>query len=216
MKLLAYQQLEALHQALIEHISQTAKQAIADKGFFTLVLAGGNTPKALYQKLAKTEQQWEKWRLIYGDERHLALGDKDRNSTMIETYFLSQIESGKPQHFAMPFSADIEQDAGSYAETIADLLPIDFALLGIGEDGHTASLFPETPTQEQIVQAVYNAPKPPAQRLSLSAETLKQSQNIAFLATGKDKLAIIKQGIAQKNLPFSEIANAQSRIYFYA
>lgn len=216
MKLLEFQQLEALHHALIEHISQAAKQAIAEKGFFTLVLAGGNTPKALYQKLAKTEQQWEKWRLIYGDERHLALGDKDRNSSMIAAYFLSEIESGQPQHFAMPFSANIEKDAEKYAETIAEFLPVDFALLGIGEDGHTASLFPKTPAHKQAVQAVYNAPKPPAQRLSLSAEALKQSQNIAFLATGKEKQAVIQQGIAQKNLPFSQIANEQSRIYFYA
>lgn len=215
MKLLEYEQLDALHQALIEHISQAAKKAIAEKDFFTLVLAGGNTPKVLYQKLAKTEQQWDKWRLIYGDERHLALGDNDRNSTMIEVYLLNEISSGKPQHFAMPFSDDLTQDAESYAEIIADSLPIDFALLGIGEDGHTASLFPETPAHKQTVQAIFNAPKPPAQRLSLSAQTLKQSLEIAFLATGADKLALIQQGIAQKNLPFSQVANEQSPIYFY-
>lgn len=216
MTLLTFLNTDALHQALIQAISQAAEQAIAEKGFFTLVLAGGNTPKNLYQKLAKTAQQWEKWRLIYGDERHLADTDKDRNSAMVNTYFINEINGTKPQHLLLSYSGNIKQDAQNYAQKIAEFLPIDFALLGIGEDGHTASLFPCTPVEKQIVQVVLNAPKPPAERISLSANTLSQSKTIAFLATGQDKLPVIEQGIQEKNLPFSQITRGQASIYFTA
>lgn len=213
MQFIRYQKIDELHQALILAISQAAEEAIASKGFFSLVLAGGNTPKPLYEKLAKTKQQWDKWHLLYGDERHLELGHADRNSSMVEEFLIRHLPQAA-QHHLVPFSGDIEQDAAAYSADIAAYLPIDFALLGIGEDGHTASLFPNTAHQDVIAQAVYQAPKPPAERISLSKTTLQKCRQIAYFATGDAKLPVIEQGLAKGDLPFAEIANKNTNIHF--
>lgn len=196
MKLISFANLDALNAALIERVSITAKQALARKGFFTFVLAGGNTPKGFYQALAQTPQDWQNWQLIYGDERYLPLNATERNHQMVLETFLANTTIPAKNHHIVPFTGHIEADATRYSEQITALLPVDFALLGIGEDGHTASLFPKHTEVNAIAHAVYQAPKPPATRISLSYTTLQQSQTLVYLSKGKDKLSVIQQGLA--------------------
>jgi len=203
-------------QQLLTTLLSIAKQSIVERGRFVMILAGGNTPKPLYQALAQRAEDWQYWHLIYGDERYQAPDNPQRNHLMVETAWLKAVGFPKANHHIMPFSGDIEVDTAQYAHTIKDLLPADVALLGIGEDGHTASLFSDTPKADTLTQAIYHAPKPPAQRISLSLAALSQSRSVLFLAHGKDKQRIIQQGMADNTLPFSQIQAQQQRCIFYS
>lgn len=214
LKTLANRQ-QAQEQLLAELLANAA-EAIAQRGRFVMILAGGNTPKPLYQALAQRAEDWQHWHLIYGDERYQPLDNPQRNHLMVEGAWLNNVNFPRENHHIMPFSGNIEDDVANYSKSIAHLLPADVALLGIGEDGHTASLFIDTPQSSSIAQAIDNAPKPPAKRISLSHKTLSQSQSVFFLAHGQEKLQIIKQGIADNNLPFSQIQAQQQRCIFYS
>lgn len=207
---------EQAQEQLLSAVLRIARQAIAERGRFVMVLAGGNTPKPLYQALAKRTEDWQHWHLIYGDERYQAPDNAQRNHLMVKQAWLNAVNFPKANHHIIPFSGDIEVDSAHYGQTIKGLLPADVALLGIGEDGHTASLFSDTPKTDRIAQAIDHAPKPPAQRISLSQTTLSQSQSVFFLAHGKEKERIIQQGMADGLLPFSQIQAQQQRCIFYS
>lgn len=203
---------DALIKESLNRIVESAERAIAQRGRFVLVLAGGSTPKALYQALGKTAQDWSKWYLIYGDERYLPLEHPDRNHHMVEESFGAAI--GSTKHCPLPFTMDIENDAAAYREQVKTLLPADFCLLGIGEDGHTASLFPHLPESNDAVFAVYKAPKAPSERVSLNYSALNQSLEVLLLATGEEKIRLIEAHYKKQMLPFSRIQGQESTAIF--
>lgn len=196
---------------VITHISSIATKAITSRGRFVLVLAGGNTPKPIYKALAKSQQDWAHWHMIYGDERYLAEGHPDRNQSMVEHSFGNIIE--QLNHYPVPNNGNLEEDAAHYAATIEKLMPADCCLLGIGEDGHTASLFKGLPVSTALVSAVEHAPKSPAERISLTPTALNDSAYVFFI-TGDDKAHIINEGLQQKTLPFSQIEGKQRTQFF--
>lgn len=197
-------------EAGLQLLLQAANEAITQHGRFVLALAGGTTPKKLYQLLANTQQDWEKWFLIYGDERYLPETDNTRNSFMVYENWLSKVNFPVGNHFILNTASDVDTAAKNYAQQIEHLLPIDLALLGMGEDGHTASLFPQN-LHKQLqssasVLAVHNAPKPPSARISLSYQTLNQANIICFLVTGNTKQQAIQQWLQGVDLPVSNIS----------
>lgn len=207
---------EKMAEQLLTILSTEAKQCIRSKGCFRLILAGGNTPAALYRLLASSQQQWDKWQLFYGDERYLPVNDSQRNNMMVEQCWLNSAGFPESNHHIVPFSGQIDEDAQRYSNTIAQQLPADIALLGIGEDGHTASLFPGSATQALTAYPVIDAPKPPPQRITLSEQTLNQSRLVLFIASGQQKEQIIEQGMEQNDLPFSRIHGTEKTLIFLA
>ncbi len=183
----------AVHRILIK-----AQEAISHRGIFKLVLAGGTTPKRIYELLAEQNQEWSKWHLFIGDERCLPENDPERNSLMIKQTWLEKIELS-PEFMVNnfhPIQAELgpEQGAELYAKTIKEYLPFDLTLLGIGEDGHTASLFPGHEHQQaELTHAVYNSPKPPLERVTLSQKTIARSEQVMILITGCGKKQAVKQ-----------------------
>jgi 6-phosphogluconolactonase len=179
---------DAINQATLQHILQAANGAIAARGSFSIVLAGGTTPKQVYELLRHADADWSKWHIYHNDDRCLPVDHKDRNSLMAREAWLNHVPVPASQIHDIPAELGPVEGAKAYAETLKNVGDFDLVLLGLGEDGHTASLFPGH-TWDDSVDAfpVFNSPKPPAERISISARRLSQSREVIFLVTGAGK-----------------------------
>ncbi len=202
----------ALHQAALAAILAAAAQAIHERGRFTLVLAGGNTPREIYRSLGAARTDWSAWHIYFGDERCLAPDDAARNSRMAAAVWLDRVPIPITQRHPIPGELGALQAARSYAETLRPVGDFDLELLGLGEDGHTASLFPghewgAAPGSPDTL-AVFDAPKPPPQRVSLSAARLGRARQVLFLVSGESKRAAVAKWRAGADLPARAIVPA--------
>lgn len=171
-----------------DRIVQASKLSIAARGEFHIVLAGGNTPAKTYALLSTASCEWQRWHIWFGDERCLPRDHPDRNSVMVETTLLSKVDIPVSQIHVIPAESGPEKAAKQYAAVIDGVPPFDMVLLGMGEDGHTASLFPgQLHPKGKKVLPILDAPKLPVHRVSLSAEVLGECRQLLFIITGKDK-----------------------------
>ena len=208
----------AVAQAACEMISQAAQQAIAERGVFRLVLAGGSTPNQSYACLAGTVQDWARWEIFWGDERCLPADHAERNSRMVIQAWLSKVPIPPQNIHIIPADMAAENAATAYAHIIMDKFPFDLVLLGMGEDGHTASLFPcatflAPPHDGDLgVQCVYDAPKPPAERVSLSIAALRNCRAQLVLVTGVGKAASVRhwRDSPTADLPIAQVVTANA------
>lgn len=197
---------EQVAEAACQQILDAANSVISKQGKFKLVLAGGSTPEKVYRLLAKSNADWANWHIYYGDERCLPVGHQDRNSLMASRVFLDKVAIPAPQIFAIPAELGPELAAVRYGLTVAEADGFDMVLLGMGEDGHTASLFPgHQHQQDELVHAVYNSPKPPPERVSISAKALSNTRELIFLITGANKQAAVNLWCSGQNLPVAAI-----------
>jgi 6-phosphogluconolactonase len=192
--------------AVYHEILKAAEQAISDHGSFKLVLAGGSTPEKVYRLLAEATADWSNWFIYYGDERCLSVDHKDRNSLMAVESFLKHVAIPEAQIFTIPAELGPDLGAKAYQAVVDAALPFDMVLLGMGEDGHTASLFPGHINQaDEFAHAVYNSPKPPPERVSISAKALSDTERLIFLVTGENKQDAVKGWRAGDDLPIATI-----------
>lgn len=192
--------------AACRQILNAANSAISERGKFKLVLAGGSTPEKVYRLLAESNADWANWIIYYGDERCLPVDHQDRNSLMATQVLLDNVAIPANQVFTMPAELGPEQAAERYRLTVAEAGEFDMVLLGMGEDGHTASLFPgHQHQQDELVHAVYNSPKPPPERISISAKALSNTRELIFLITGANKQEAVKLWRSGSDLPVAAI-----------
>jgi len=195
--------------AVLEQIISSAEKSIAARGSFKIVLAGGSTPEKIYQQLVNAKTDWSKWMVYYGDERCLPADDTDRNSMMATNALLAKVAIPASSIFTMPTELGAVEAAKKYRDAIANVEQFDLVLLGMGEDGHTASLFPgHVNDSEETVHEIYNSPKPPSDRISLSAKTLANTRQCFFIVTGGSKVDPVKQWKQGADLPVATIAPA--------
>lgn len=193
----------------VERILHTAKAAIKQRGAFHMVLAGGSTPQKAYRLLSTCDADWSHWHIYLGDERCLPEGDAERNSTMIASAWLDKAQVPTDQVHWIPAASDPVTAAQSYAAVVSAALPFDLVLLGMGEDGHTASLFPgQQHATDQLVVAVDDAPKPPARRISLNFTALNETRMLLLLVTGAGKCAAVTGWRTGKALPVARLSCA--------
>lgn len=180
-----------LRQAACERILAAASRAIEQRRCFLIVLAGGNTPSAIYRMLRSAETDWSRWHVYFGDERCLPTEAVDRNSRMAGEAWLNHVPIPREQVHTIPAELGAPAAALAYAETLRGVGDFDLVLLGLGADGHTASLFPGhdcgTAADAPDALAVFEAPKPPPQRVSLSAARLSRTRELLYLVEGKSK-----------------------------
>ncbi len=187
-------------------ILAAASEAIAQRGIFRLVLAGGRTPEATYRLLAKAEANWRRWEIFFGDERCLPAAHPDRNSTMAAKAWLDHVNISRQQIHIIPAEQGPIEGARLYAPVVAKALPFDVVILGLGGDGHTASLFPGHLSQDKgLVIPITSAPKPPSERVSLSAKALSQAQQVLVLVTGRAKQEAVAEWKEGRDVPISRI-----------
>ncbi len=207
---------ESLVEKLANALCEAADQAIAAHGAFHLVLAGGSTPLALYRALSARGAGDSRWHLWYGDERCLPLDHPERNNRLIETAWLAA--SQVPLENRRPISVELGavEAASDYADRLKAVTDFDVVLLGMGEDGHTASLFPGhdwgVEPDSSDVLAVFGAPKPPPERVSLSAARLSRSAQVWFVITGSGKRTAISHWQAGEVLPIAQVHGKQETV----
>ncbi|MBK1650158.1 6-phosphogluconolactonase [Rhabdochromatium marinum] len=213
----------AVAAAAADIILQQALAALAARNRFHLVLAGGSTPVAVYRLLAQVDQDWSGWRFYLGDERCLPPDDPERNSRMAREAWLEPAGIAAQQCAEIPAELGPEAAAQAYAPQVAEALPFDLVLLGMGEDGHTASLFPgllpperggaqETDQEDPpLVMAVRQAPKPPPERVSLTPYSLGASRCILMLVTGAAKHSALRAWQRGEDLPIARVAARSSK-----
>ena len=198
---------EALVEAAADEVFRLAEEAVRLRGVFWLVLAGGRTPRALYERLAKagaaSHAAWHRWQVLFGDERMVPPDHPDSNARMARESWLDHVAIPSAQVHAIPsVPPDPIAAAAAYEGTIRSLtgatspgIPVlDVILLGMGEDGHTASLFPGSLLLEERVRlaaAVRKAPKPPPDRVTLTLPILTAARHVRFLVTGADKASAL-------------------------
>lgn len=201
---------DALMTALADYIYDVADNSIRDRGRFNFVLSGGGSPKRLYELLAsedyKNRIDWDKTYFFFGDERFVPENDAQRNSVMAEEALFKPLKIKAAQIFKVDTSGSPEEAAQKYAETIAahfqdQPVEFDFNLLGLGDNSHTASLFPHTAVlneSEATVKAVY-VEEVDMYRITMTAPLLNQSKHITFLVFGKGKAEAVFRVLEDKS-----------------
>jgi 6-phosphogluconolactonase len=199
----------ALVTALADAVCAEADSAIEARGVVHLVLAGGSTPIALYRELAARHAGNSRWHIWYGDERCLPQDHPERNSMMAEAAWLAGSAILPENRLPIPAERGAEAAAADYAVMLAAVLRFDLVLLGMGEDGHTASLFPGhawgAAPGSPAVLAVHDAPKPPPDRVSLSAARLSDSRRVWFIISGEGKSDAVTRWRKGEALPVTAI-----------
>ncbi|ABF41815.1 6-phosphogluconolactonase [Candidatus Koribacter versatilis Ellin345] len=192
----------ALCEATAELIAKSAQEAIAARGRFTIALSGGSTPKQLYELLAtepwRDRLDWSKVHLFWGDERYVPPTDAQSNFRMTSEALISKISIPAKNIHRIPTQPYSPQSgANKYEDTLRALLgehpQIDFNLLGVGTNGHTASLFPHRPTLEirnRLVVADF-IPEVNMDRITMTLPVINDSRLIVFLVSGADKAQVV-------------------------
>jgi 6-phosphogluconolactonase len=194
-----------------EDVAAAAASEIAstiDDGARTLVLAGGTTPRRCYELLSQLEVEWGRVTVLFGDERCVRPDHPESNYRMAREALLDRVAPATVHR--MPAELGPDEAAGLYSHVVAALAPLDIVVLGVGEDGHTASLFPGHPAVEAKGWAIgiRDSPKPPPQRVTLTMSTLRGARRVIVLATGvgkADAVAKAKRG----EVPSGMIAGAK-------
>ena len=199
----------ALRRAASRWILDAAARASQERGCFRIVLAGGETPRGVYQLLRTANAAWADWQIHFGDERCLPREDAGRNSRMAGLAWLDHVSVPAAQVHTIPAELGAERAAARYATDLQGVGDFDLVLLGLGDDGHTASLFPghdwgDAPGAPDAL-AVLDAPKPPPQRVSLSASRLSRAHEVLFLVAGEAKRGAVARWRAGESIPASAI-----------
>ncbi len=203
----------------VDHWIHSAERAIQQRGRFTVALSGGSTPKAIYESLAKTAKlDWSKIWLFWSDERAVPPDHPDSNYRMAMESF-GKLPIPPHQIFRMRAEKEIEKSARDYEETLHHVLGkdlFDLVMLGVGEDGHTASLFPNTSAldvKDHLVAANY-LPEKKSWRMTLTFSTINQSFYSTIYAIGPSKRIIVPQVLQapiESPYPASQIGTSLHR-----
>lgn len=198
---------QAINQAAVKRILAAANEAISKHGSFLIVLAGGSTPKSVYELLSKEQADWSKWHVYHNDDRCLPVDHSDRNSLMARQAWLNHVAIPAAQIHDIPAELGNIAGAKAYAQTLAGVRTFDLVLLGLGEDGHTASLFPGQAVDNSAdAVPVFDAPKPPPERITISQKRLSDSHEVLFLVTGAGKQEAVDKWRSGVNIPATLIA----------
>ena len=203
-----YPSKQSLSDAAAVRFLAAVREAQRTRGMAQVALTGGSMGSAIFASLLQTpgrsDVDWSQVYVWWGDERYLPAGDANRNDTQNDEAGLSQLglDGGKVFRVEGPdASASAEASASSYANTVRGFGrgEFDVVLLGVGPDGHVASLFPHHPAQritDAVAVAVHDSPKPPPDRVSLTFECLNRTREVWFLVAGPDKADAVAAALA--------------------
>ncbi|MBN2545386.1 MAG: 6-phosphogluconolactonase [Spirochaetes bacterium] len=222
-KIIVFNNSDEINDYLLSQWIKLSEKYIAAKGFFSAALSGGNSPKAFYNILFNSEKikQWDKIFIFLVDERFVNIDHPDSNSGMIKNL----INNDSINFYPINTDQNIIKAAKDYENFIkyffktkkSEKCSFDFILLGIGRDGHTASLFPDTKSlyikHKLIVNTEKKGIKHP--RISMTFKLLDNTKNVFFLVTGDDKALIIKEIIKENKIyPANNIHSASGKIIY--
>lgn len=219
--------LDALYDYLVNFWSQLSSEIIEERGSFNMALSGGRTPYPFYSKLALQKSDWQRINVFMVDERVVPLNSNESNFHNIERALLNKVDI--PENNIFPINTNLHSFELSIEDYNRELnyffkhsnggeVGFDFILLGLGTDGHTASLFPGTKalTERYSLAAAGYAPKAPVERITMTYPLINSSENILFLITGGNKREIVKKLLVERDetLPAAGISSDKGRIYY--
>jgi len=192
----SYNNFEQASEAAANNLAQLIEQCINERGKCHVILPGGNTPVLTFQYLVKRTLRWSSIHWYPGDERCYPAGHPERNDVMLEKnlWSLLPVESiSQTNVHSIPAELGAEEAAKVYSELVREVPCFDIAMLGLGEDGHTASLFPGNNAllDKRRVVPVFDSPKAPSERVSFGIEVLQAAHHKIVLVSGKAKAAIL-------------------------
>ncbi len=201
---------EAVAQAAADRVADGIQARVEAAGVCHIGLPGGTTPARCLELLSRKPLPWQAVHWYLGDERCYPAGHADRNDTMIEQRLWSQIAAPEANRHPIPAELGAERAAEIYTGLIERIGALDIVVLGMGEDGHTASLFPDHAATESPlpVVPVHDAPKPPPDRVSLGLTTLQAARQRIVLVTGSSKRAALLQVQQGVPLPVNRIGQS--------
>lgn len=222
--------------AVAERIAETARVAIAKRGRFSLALSGGKTPELLYGFMADEyadRMEWKSVHLFWGDERYVPQDHPDNNFRMAHQAWISKVQIPPQNVYRMHTEEkNPEKAAESYEKILVDFFrdsdeksgaTFDVTLLGLGVDGHTASLFPGSPVLIEKCRWVVAVDAPssvfPKKRITLTLPLINSSRDVIFLALGEEKKSVIHTILneperAKKIYPAARV-NAREKLLWY-
>jgi 6-phosphogluconolactonase len=228
---------QELGQSAAALVAQLSAEAIAGRGRFIVALSGGSLPKLLGPALATASQiNWSAWHVCWADERCVPLDHPDRNYTLAKQYLFDHVPIPPHQIYNPDTSLTPTETAAAYQTTLAQLfsslpafqpsnpptLPpprLDLILLGLGEDGHTASLFPGHPLLHETkrwVAPIFDSPKPPPQRITLTLPALNNARHVVFITAGASKAEILPQVFApDSHLPAHLVQSNDGELHWF-
>ncbi len=202
---ISYPSREALATSLAEDVSVRLQHAITLNDEAALVVSGGSTPEPFFKSLATRTLDWDKVTILMADERWVETTSDDSNEKLLRKYFETTgatLLSLAPAHKGESLQAGCKR----IAQTL-DILPspLDVVILGMGEDGHTASLFPHhpdleeglNPAQQELCLAITGSPKPPSNRITLTARLLLDCNHLFLHITGEAKKAVYERALKE-------------------
>jgi 6-phosphogluconolactonase len=194
------------------------RAGLAGGGVFRLALSGGNTPRAIHAEMIRRagDLPWNRVQFTFGDERCVPPDDAESNFRMARESLFDPLATPAGNIFRMRGEIDPENAAreyetqlGAFASRFSEVRYVhDLILLGMGPDGHTASLFPESPALEETSRNIVPVigPKPPPQRLTMTFPMLNAARHVCFLINGADKLPLVESIVAgQSALPAARV-----------
>jgi 6-phosphogluconolactonase len=193
---------DALAVAAAEVVAGHAAHALAARGAFRLAVPGGRSPRGMLAVLAASPHRealdWSRVTVLFADERAVPPGDPESNYRLVREALLDPLGERAPRVVRMPADrADLDEAAREYEAEVAE--PLDLLVLGVGEDGHVASLFPGSALLAERVRrvaAVTDSPRPPARRLTLTPRALAEARALLVLAGGAAKADAVAAALA--------------------
>lgn len=200
-----YESAEALAQAAAVAVIDAAEQAISHRGRFTIALSGGSTPPLMYKHLVKMQSDWSKWIVYVSDERWVPEDDPISNLGVAMRELLGRVAI-PTENIMHPYSHDLDAVKGAERyemllkqhasdETSPSGIRLDLVMLGVGDDGHTASLFPGNPSLEEKIRLVTASPHgvlpPPVERITFTFPAINSARQCLILAVGNKKSDVV-------------------------
>ena len=196
--------------AIALYFIKIAQQSIEEQNKFTVALAGGNSPRKLYELLSshefKNKIDWSKVNFFFGDERYVPSDDPQSNSLMSQTYLFDPLKINASQIFKVDTKLSPDESAEKYTNSITSYfkqMPVhfDLILLGLGDNAHTASLFPFTSVLEETSATVKSVflKEQNSYRITMTAPMINQSKHILFLAYGKEKAEAVQHVLGNES-----------------
>ncbi len=206
----------------IQHFISIAQKAIESHGSFFVALSGGSTPKKIFEALSshayRDQIEWKYVFLFWSDERSVSPNDPESNYKMAMDSGFSTLQIPKNQIFRMEAERDLDKNARAYEKIIQHTLkgkPFDLVMLGMGEDGHTASLFPGTEALKITDHLVVanQVPQKETWRMTFTFPIINCAENIAIYVLGEDKKIPVLRGLCNKelHLPIALIGTKKSK-----
>ncbi len=212
MNLNIFPSVKELNEALIAYVIEIANKAIESDRRFNFVLTGGNSPKELYQQLSTTYKDkidWSKVYFFFGDERTVLPTHKDYNGLMAKENLFNNLETPESHIFYMDTTLSPDDAAIAYKEKLdqhfnGEEIVFDLILLGMGDDAHTASIFPGTDLVHNLDETVASVwvEKLKTNRISLTAPLINKAKHIAFITFGDNKANALSHVIGDKEQNF--------------